>query len=372
MTTRFRWSGWLLAAGLLALAPAAPAAPVDRYLPDETDTVCTLNVRQLLHAPVVKRFALKPLRDVLAAGPAKHVLDAVGIDPLQDIQRVVLANWGDEDNAEWMLIVHGQFDTIRAAAGLKQLARALPEKVKARQDDGHRYWEIGGGDPNVPDGKHGSFGFFFRFGEEVTEDGQPSVLSPFVLRLADPLYFAVVDKSTLVIALDSKHVLAAFARAADGKRPAVKRGLRDLIGDCDLRQSLWFACGDGVEGGLTVKEDVQFQATVYAPNLEAARQVTRGIDDLRTRLEGLVMLVAGNKKERSSLAGVLQSFKDTRKGRVVTLEAQVPADVFDDLQGLIEAQVAPPPPPATPTRDAKHPEKPAPAPAAPVAERPRD
>jgi hypothetical protein len=373
MFTRFRSPGWLLAAGVLALAPAARAAELDRYLPDETERVCTLNVRQLLHAPVVKRFALAPLHEALAAGPARHVLAAVGLDPLQDIHRVVVANWGDENDGSWMVIVHGRFDTARAAAGLKQLARAVPGHLKAHQDDGRPYWEIVGGDADVPPGKQGALRFVVpMFDLGPAEDGAPPTSPSFALHLGDSWFFAVVDKSTLVIAPDEKHVRAAFARAAGGKRPAVNRSLRDLIADCDLRQSVWFACSEGVEGGLTVKDDVRFQATLYAPSLEAARQVTRDIDDLRTRLQGLVMLLAGNQKERSSLAGVLQSLKDTRKGRVVTLEAQIPADVFDDLQGLLEAPAAPPPAPVTPTRERKNCEKPAPAPVAPVAERPRD
>jgi hypothetical protein len=370
MITRFRWMGWLLAAGVLALAPAAHAAPVDRYLPEETETVCTLNVRQLLHSPVVKRFAFQTLRDVLAACPAKQVLGAVGLDPLQDIHQVVVASWGDEDDGNWAVIVHGRFDTARAAAGLKLLARAMPEKLKAHQDDGHAYWEIVGGDTNVPPGKHGSLTFLVPlFGLASAADGSPATCPSFFLRLADGLFFAVIDKSTVVIAQDRKDVQAAFARTTAGKRPAVNRDLRDLIADCDLRQTLWFAGADGVEGGLTVDEDVKFQATVYARNLEAARQVTRGIDDLRTRLAGLIMLVAGNKKDRSSLAGILQSFKDTRKGRVVTLEAQIPIDVFDELQEVLATQTVPPPPPVTPTRDGRRPEKQPPPPRAPVAER---
>jgi hypothetical protein len=359
MITRSRLASWLLAAGLLGLASSARAAEVDKYLPDKTEAVVTVNVHSILHSPLMKRFAGKSLRDAFKDGAAQEMLAAFAFDPLKDVSRVVLASWEEKDKSEWLGIVHGQFDTAKVAAGLKMLAKAQPEGLKVHKEGDHRYYELSCGEP--PAGYRGSMQLGLGI---LGADGAQNWPAHF--RMTGSLFVALLDKSTLVVAPAPEAILAAFERSTDGKKPALNRNLRAMIEDVDGHQSLWFAgvasrSGNGAAkrnqssaddssitscvGGLTLKDDVKMEVTLIARNLEAARQTSQAIDDIRTRLQGLVMLLAGNQHERSCLAGIPRAFKDGRKGRVVSLEAQIPAEVFDGLAALLPAPAAPPPPP---------------------------
>jgi hypothetical protein len=41
------------------------AAPVDKYLPDDTEALVALNIRQLLDSPVVKKHALAKIKEYI-------------------------------------------------------------------------------------------------------------------------------------------------------------------------------------------------------------------------------------------------------------------------------------------------------------------
>jgi hypothetical protein len=145
----------------------------------------------------------------------------------------------------------------------------------------------------------------------------------------------------------------------------LNKEVRASILDQDPRQSIWFTIAPPTsanpppdnaevvvfsEGGLTIDEAIKFHATFSARNAEAARELCRDIDDWRTRLQGLAALVAGNKKDRSAWMTVARSIKDSRRGRVVTLDAQIPTDVFDELEGLLRPAAADSSRPAAPPK----------------------
>jgi hypothetical protein len=407
MIARLRHLTALTALTLLAIPGILSAAEVDKYLPNETDSVCMINVRQILHSPVAKRFALnKQLAALLKFHQGPEVLNALGLDLLKDVHKVVLAGWGEGEDWGFLLIMHGQYDTVKLPASFNVLAKAWPDKMKERKEGDHRFWEIVTSEETKKDGeKAADQRDSVAFGFGISSDSGPRLLPK--IELNAPLFFALVDKSTIVLSPQKDRVRAAFQRAADGKRPKLAKDMRDSILEQDLRQSIWFSMrmspikppknddskeapspsdpDDLVffEGGFVVDAGVKIHATVTTRNAEAARGAMRDLDDIRTRLEGLVALLAGSKKDRSSLTGIVRSFKTTRKGRVVTLDAQIPVDVFDDLEDMLapapenasRPAAAPPPPmprdtstevpPSPPIRDVTPP-VPAPEPKLPV------
>src|SRR5262245_41105610 len=84
-----------LALALLLTAGPARAADADRLLPDDTEVVLGVNVRQVLDAPLVKTHALELLRNyVRSSADAQKVLDALGFDPFKDLHTLTAASPG--------------------------------------------------------------------------------------------------------------------------------------------------------------------------------------------------------------------------------------------------------------------------------------
>src|SRR5438128_9445004 len=85
---------WLLGGvvPLLAFALPVQAADVDKFLPDHTEAILTVNVKQMLHGGLVKKYALEPLELALKDGGEIHdILEAVSIDPFHDVHRITAA-----------------------------------------------------------------------------------------------------------------------------------------------------------------------------------------------------------------------------------------------------------------------------------------
>src|SRR5262249_37116329 len=118
------------------------AGEIDPYLPNDTEAVVTINVRQILDAPLVKREALDALQKAMAerGGPLKHLKD-LDLDPRRDIDSIVLATAGGDPDRS-LLIVHGRFEVAKFEAKAEELAKAEP-----------RTWSV----TNVPDGAIGQY-----------------------------------------------------------------------------------------------------------------------------------------------------------------------------------------------------------------------
>src|SRR5215831_6496476 len=89
MLSPIRSRAWLLA---FLLPISAQAGEVNKYLPNDSDFVVMLNVRQLLNSPLVQKHALADLKTMLKANSeaTKH-LEALGFDPFKDLTSITLA-----------------------------------------------------------------------------------------------------------------------------------------------------------------------------------------------------------------------------------------------------------------------------------------
>src|SRR6516162_2575418 len=146
----------------LLLLPLS-AAEIDKFLPDKTEAVLTINVKQMLHGSLVKRYALEPLHLALKdCGEVHDILKSLGVDPFQDIDRIAGAATAGEEGYE-VAIVHGRFDTAQFQAGAKQLVKDKGDVVKLHKSGDNCYFEI------VAPGNHGAL--LFGAGAKEEKDG---------------------------------------------------------------------------------------------------------------------------------------------------------------------------------------------------------
>ena len=66
------------------------AAEPDKLLPADADTVVTVNIKQILDTDIIKKYALEQLKQALDGQDAKKLLTELGLDPLKDIDRIVV------------------------------------------------------------------------------------------------------------------------------------------------------------------------------------------------------------------------------------------------------------------------------------------
>ena len=109
-------SSCIYAAVFSCAAPVVVAA-AEKYLPDDAKFIVTMNVRQLLAAPLVSKN-LNSIRSALAKGDEliSPQIKKVGLDPTKDIDRVTIAGFSTPNLDRYLLMAHCRFDVARLSA----------------------------------------------------------------------------------------------------------------------------------------------------------------------------------------------------------------------------------------------------------------
>src|SRR5262245_4234234 len=104
----------LAAALALLLAPAVSRAALDPHLPADTRSYVSVNVKQVLGSPLVKKYALGPAKDALKQiDGVNELLTELGFDPFKDLDRVIVSSPGAKEADRGLIILYGAFDAAK-------------------------------------------------------------------------------------------------------------------------------------------------------------------------------------------------------------------------------------------------------------------
>jgi hypothetical protein len=323
-----RVSAVVVACVLAGLAAPARAAEPDKLLPDDTDGVLTLNVRQFLDAPLVKKHCVEWFKKYLTGkAEVQAVLDSIGFDPLKDVATVTAAGPStatDSDKA--LIIVHGRFDVAKLHAKAVAVAKEMDEHLKVHDVGGVTVYEVR--DKALGDDK--------------------------------PMFVGLVDSTTLVASGSRDYVVDAFARHAGKKASNLKKEVKDLIVAADANQSLWMvglgsplpknhlALDDkarkslekieSVTAGVTVSEDVKAEMVVATKGFGDAKELAADVEDGLGQAKGILTLLAGDQGKLAPLIEFLGTIKTTTSGNNVVLKSEVPAALLEKVFKAVKAE----------------------------------
>lgn len=311
------------------LAVPARAADVDPYLPNDTEAVITVNVRQILDSPLIKKYALDFVKKQLEGGSFKDLKD-LDLDPQKDVDRLVFANSGSEPDRV-LLIAHGRFEVAKFEAKAEELAKAQPKT-----------WKI----VTIPDGAGGQY--------KVLECARWLDLSVAKPQVKDqPAYFALLDKRALVASPAKDLVIDALDKARGRKQTTLKSiELKSLLEKADGKQSVWVAMlprvlaklvpGDddsslkedldkveAISGGITIDEDVKLELALAVKDAEVARELSTEINEGLNIALTLVAVASREKKELEPALDALKTLKASVKGNAIILKGAISAEMVE-------------------------------------------
>src|SRR5262249_4337701 len=108
-----------------------------QLLPQDTAVVWKINVKQLLDSELVKKHALKQIKNSLIANAdVQKAFEALGFDPLRDVSAVIGAH-ADLDFTKSLFIVQGRFDSDRLRILAPVLAQTKPDRLKIHSIGDH-------------------------------------------------------------------------------------------------------------------------------------------------------------------------------------------------------------------------------------------
>jgi hypothetical protein len=321
----------------LVLTTAAPAAPLpagtslgEKYLLDDADFIAVVQVKQVLASPLYKKNDDKLIGDLLKTEPVAELLKEAGLDPLKDIDRIVMMIGHScfETDAKLggggpVFLVQGRFDLVKILAAADKLAKDVP-------------------------------------GAKVTAHGDTKILE----FSSASLFAAVLDKGHLFLAADKAHVEAALDKAAGKKKTSLKNkpfaelfakmkckspvevlatatmviyvtGSVDPSGKSELKKhTLGDVGGLSFQGAVEIKDEVKVRVTLAARDEDTARTLDR------TMREGLTVFTRFIARELPKSAEALTAVKFSVKDKEITIEGQGGADVVTEMfKGMFGVRV---------------------------------
>ena len=259
--------GLALVLGVALTANPVCAGDVDKYLPDDSEVVVTINVKQITDSALFKKYGIEGVQQIIKdSDEASAVLKDLGFDPLKDVDRIVVASPGGDDSDKGLIIVHGHFDLDKFKAKGEEAAKSNPEHLKIHKRE---------------------------TGPVIYEVSQE--------KLDNNLFVSLVDKNTMLISPGKDYVVDALKKT-DAKQATLKnKELMTQLERTDAKQSVSVAMigsaaaksnaltsvipkellnnVDAIGGGFTVGDDIQMALVVTAKNADSAKELNGKIND---------------------------------------------------------------------------------------------
>jgi hypothetical protein len=289
MTPFRRPAAWLFAVGLLLPALPARAGQADKYLPHDTDFVLIVNVKQIRSWPPFQEKVRGPVEKLLQAKEVKQVLEGTGLDPLKDLDRVVIVQAISSafvkqagtrtsiGSGPSFALLEGRFDRQKLLARAEQAARDMPKQVTLHKVGKAQLVEIRtGGDRE--------------------------------------LFAALLDDGTLMLSTIKSQADEALQRAAGKNTTRLKSGqIRELLAKADGKRAVqWLADGDMVTGmSVSSRTDANGKTVTntrkFTLRQEGIETFDGGISLVKTDLRLRMTLKAADKEKAEGLAGKWQN-----------------------------------------------------------------
>ena len=295
----------------LALVAPARAAEFEKYLPNDTEFVVSMNVEQLLNSSLGKKYLRAALEQALKDNPhGQEILKALNFDPLKDLSRVMIAATGMDTN-DALAILTGKFDRAKIEETLAKFAAEQPDKVKIHKTGSTTVYEM------IDDEKKANFA---GFASSTTLLAGPKLAS---VKAALSGGGSGGAKKELTVLFPKSEQQTAWLAAL----PKVAGALPNENGD--IKKALEGL--EGITGRLNIETSAKLNVTLSSKNVQAlqavAIQLGGGIDFLKQNGPGLVK----EKPELAPLLEVLNTLKIAAKQKALTLSAELSGPAIEKI-----------------------------------------
>lgn len=307
---------------LLAAVPGR-AADLDPYLPEDSEVVLNINVRQIVDSDLFKKNALAAAQEALRGNDqVQDILNDLGFDPFKDFDRLIVATPVGVENDRGLLIAHGRFDVAKFKAKGEEAAKDNPDNLKITKILGgkHLLYEV-----NTPD-------------------------------LDSPLFVALAGRDTILVSPGKDYVVAALKKMGNKDKPVLKnKTFQALLEKVNDRQSLSVALvkapavkdalanvpGDvkgmiekiqAIAGGVTITDEIKLEFAVTAKDATEAKDLKESANAGLTLILGFLGALTQNdaKPEMEFLLEAVKGLRVTNKDETVVIKGRISSDLIED------------------------------------------
>jgi hypothetical protein len=311
--------------GLAAVLVGAPAraAEIDKLLPNDTETVLTINVKQIFDSALVKKVGLDKAKQALKdQSEVQKILDDLGFDPFKDVDTITIAGAGGTETDKGLVIIRGKFDMAKFQKKAEEAAKENKDKLTITE---------------VADGLGGKTKLYEV---DASDAGGQKVFLTFA------------GKGVMVGSPGKDYVLDAIDKEAGKKKTALKnKELSALLGKVDGKASIWTTIlGSTLEKSplanqeeakeiinklenavfaITFDKDVKLELIANAKSTDDAKKLEEMISDGLNQAVGILALLTNQQKDLKPLLKVVKDIKPSVKDKAVSLESTIPGDLIE-------------------------------------------
>jgi hypothetical protein len=316
------------------IGAASAQAQATKLLPNDTELVLTINLKQILTSEVAKAnktlldFAKQAIEQKLEDNPSSKYLKKANFNFLTDLHSISVAMPVGRDFGEGMIVLQGKFDA-------EKIEEAATEASK----------EAGGG-------------------LKIIEIANTKVFQVTPREDEKTIYVGVLDKKTMIACTSKTDFATAVARLSGSQAASFKAEFKSAVGALSNKQSISIAATsaallklmdklpdaaaaqadkaspilkqlDGFSAFITIQKDIDFQIGVNTKDAETANQYAAAS---KAGLEFAKKLVGDKAKDDEKAAAalaVINSIQATATGVNLVIRGQISADTLEKILQLL-------------------------------------
>jgi hypothetical protein len=291
----------------LCLAGSARAVEADKLTPADADLVVSVNVRKLVDSDLFKKYAKDDAEKALLDDNAKKMLEAVGLNPLKDVDTILFTNAGI-DKAKRLVVIRGTFDVDKIKAAADAYAKDKPDDLKISKEDGLTIYQTKG------DGKQTYYAHVVSDGKKVLASTDKAYL---VQAIMSPSAGPSKELQDALNTLDGKDGVWMAMVVTDEMRKSMETNPQGK----ELAPKL-----KALTGTVDVANDVHTNLVIHTTDEKSAADVKKLLNQVKP-----ILTLAANSDERvGPLVGdLMDNLKITTDKNSVNVNLTVTADLIE-------------------------------------------
>jgi hypothetical protein len=313
-----RWVGlWSVVALSFSSLTVQAQEKIETFFPKDTDMIMSFNVEQILSSDLMKKYALKQIKDVLNNNDQiKTILTTLGLDPLTDFKRIYISGALDFTEQKSFIIIEGKFDA-------KKINSTAEDFLKSNGD--LQVEKIGG-----------------KTAYKFTPPNAPQ-----------SMFGMVADNKYLLLGSDKEYLEGGIAAIGGKGKSVLPKEMVALLSKTDPKASMFMVANTKDKlgklpipmGNTQVLESIEFFAAELKVEKEVRLNLAMGVADEETAAQMSMQIKQGLQLAKAFLPQMIPQgdprlkpvtdlvggIKTTQKGKVITLSAEASDSLIDAL-----------------------------------------
>jgi hypothetical protein len=305
----------LALSAILSYSSNVHAIEPDKFLPPDAESVTVVNLKQMLEAKIIQKYALDVIKSVVEGNPeAQNLAKATGLNLGKDLDSVTITTAGGLEG-KVLMVIRGRYDVQKFETAAATYAKANPKDLKIDKEGNTTIYE------SINDGKS-IFGVLVDAGTIVASPDR-KYLAAALQRAGGP---AVAPKKELTEALTSitgKESISTAIVVTDD----VKKALESNDQTKELAKIL-----KTVTATLTLTEDIQLDVAATAATPQTAQQLALGLNAYKQAMPGIFKTI-GNEQLLPLGEAIQKNLKVAAQMNTVTISLNLKEEVIKKALG---------------------------------------